>query len=51
MKHLVVVSVILVLGLGCLIFLVPSPGSDDKEFIITFPTNDAKWETAWKITR
>jgi len=26
------------------------PGSDDKELFITFPTNDAKWETAWKIT-
>lgn len=27
-----------------------APNSDDKEFIITFPTYDpAKWETAWKI--
>ena len=25
------------------------PDSDDKELMITFPTNDAKWETAWKI--
>jgi hypothetical protein len=25
-------------------------GSDDKEFVITFPTQDTKnWETAWKI--
>jgi hypothetical protein len=23
--------------------------SDDKELMITFPTNDEKWETAWKI--
>ncbi len=27
-----------------------APGSDDKELMITFPTNDReKWETAWKI--
>jgi hypothetical protein len=25
------------------------PNSDDREFVITFPTNDANWETAWKI--
>ncbi len=25
------------------------PGSDDKSLTITFPTGDAKWETAWKI--
>ncbi len=27
-----------------------APNSDDREFVITFPTNDANWETAWKIT-
>lgn len=26
-----------------------APGSDDRELVITFPTNDANWETAWKI--
>lgn len=26
-----------------------APNSDDKSLVITFPTNDAKWETAWKI--
>ena len=26
-----------------------TPDSDDKELMITFPTNDANWETAWKI--
>src|SRR5262245_56173626 len=25
------------------------PDTDDKELLITFPTGDAKWETAWKI--
>lgn len=25
------------------------PESDDRELLITFPTNDEKWETAWKI--
>ena len=26
-----------------------TPESDDKELVITFPTNEKKWETAWKI--
>jgi hypothetical protein len=26
-----------------------TPKSDDKELVITFPTNEKKWETAWKI--
>ncbi|MBI2808285.1 MAG: hypothetical protein HYX68_25135 [Planctomycetes bacterium] len=27
-----------------------TPGSDDKEFVITFPTADPQnWETAWKV--
>ena len=27
-----------------------SPNTDDREFVITFPTNDPqKWETAWKV--
>lgn len=29
--------------------LAVKPETDDKEFVITFPTNDDKWETAWKI--
>jgi hypothetical protein len=26
-----------------------TPDTDDKELLITFPTGDPKWETAWKI--
>jgi primary-amine oxidase len=25
------------------------PKTDDREFVITFPTNETNWETAWKI--
>lgn len=25
-------------------------GSDERDFVITFPTNETNWETAWKIT-
>lgn len=27
-----------------------APGSDDRDFVITFPTNETNWNTAWKIS-